>query len=160
MYNQQDQPLRVLAQTVGNGGNWLEDATAVALPGGQVVIPGLLLFGVEAPPPPPPPLTAEQRLEIQEAREKESEEKFQSMISEPQKSVDTNKEFADHMAQQMTNFDQRLLQLGKVAGKKVMEMENQFSQQVSQTHEAIVKTQQCVIELGNSQETREEREKR
>ena len=103
----------------------------------------MLLFGVEPappPPPPPPPLTAAQQLEIQVAREKESEEKFQSMISELQRSVDDNKEFANSASKQMASFDKRLLTLGQVS------------------IDAIVMTQKRVIELGTSQERARERE--
>ena len=137
---------------------WLEDATAIALPGGQVVVPGLLLFGVEQPPPPPPPLTATQLVETQMAKQKENEEKFQAMISELQMSVDSNKEFANATAQQMASFDRRLLTLGQVAGKKVLEIQHQFSEKLSESIDAIVLTQKRVIELGTSQERARERE--
>ena len=155
---QQDQQLIVVAQTIGSGGVWLEDATVVGLPGGQVLIPGLRLFGVEPPPPPPPPLTATQLVEKQMAKQKENEEKFQSMISELQMSVDSNKEFANATAQQMASFDKRLLTLGQVAGTNVLEIQHQFSEKLSESIDAIVLTQKRVIELGTSQERARERE--
>ena len=105
----------------------------------------MLLFGVEPappPPPPPPPLTAEQQLEIQVAREKESEEKFQSMISELQMSVDDNKEFANSASKQMASFDKRLLTLGQVS------------------IDAIVMTQKRVMSWGPRRRAREERDRR
>ena len=121
----------------------------------------MLLFGVEPappPPPPPPPLTAAQQLEIQVAREKESEEKFQSMISELQRSVDDNKEFANSASKQVASFDKRLLTLGQVAGKTVLEIQHQFSEKLSESIDAIVVTQKRAIELGTSQERARERE--
>ena len=121
----------------------------------------MLLFGVEPappPPPPPPPLTAAELVEKQMAKQKENEEKFQSMISELQMSVDSNKEFANATAQQMASFDKRLLTLGQVAGKSVLEIQHQFSEKLSESIDAIVMTQKRAIELGTSQERARERE--
>ena len=87
------------------------------------------------------------------AKQKENEEKFQSMISELQMSVDSNKEFANATAQQMASFDKRLLTLGQLAGTKVLEIQHQFSEKLSQSIDAIVMTQKRVIELGTSQES-------
>ena len=124
-----------------------------------MIIPGLLLFGVEAPPPPPPPITVEMQLEIQMEKQKESEAKFEAMITELQQSVDYNKEFVDSASTQMANLDKRLLQLGLAAGKKVQEIEQKFSAKQLESHEAIVNTQQYVVELGTSQERERESER-
>ena len=87
-----------------------------------MIIPGLRLFGVVAPPPPPPPITVEMQLEIQMEKRKENEAKFEAMISDLQQSVDYNKEYFDSASTQMANLDKRLLQLGLVARKKVLEI--------------------------------------
>ena len=118
-----------------------------------MIIPGLRLFGVVAPPPPPPPITVEMQLEIQMEKRKENEAKFEAMISDLQQSVDYNKESFDSASTQMANVDKRLLQLGLATGKRAQEIEQMFSAKQLESHEAIVKTQQSVVELGTTQES-------
>ena len=147
--NQHEQQLIVVAQTIGSGGVWLEDAAAIALPGGQVVVPGLLLFGVEPPPPPPPPPTAaEQALARQLEKQKESETKFNEMLAE----------LSNATTQQMAGMQQQIVMLGKVAGQKMLDMEGKFEGKFSESIDAIVVTQKRAIELGTSQERARERE--
>jgi len=144
--NQQDQQL-VLAQTVGSGGVWLEDATAVALPGGQVVVPGLLLFGVEPPPPPPPPplSAAEQALARQLEKQEENEAKFNKMIAE----------LSNATTRQMAGMHLQIVMLGEVAGKKMLDVEGKIDEKLSETAATILSTQKQVLQFGHSQESTE-----
>ena len=142
LMKQHDEQLMVVAQTVGGGAVWLEDATAIALPGGQVIIPGLLLFGVEPPPPPPPPLSAaEQALARQQEKQAEHEAKFNEMLTE----------LSNTTSEQMAGMQQQIVMLGKVAGKKMLDMAGEFEGKLSETAATVISTQDQVLQLGHSQ---------